>query len=251
MEEGTQISIEAKDLPAGHLVDTWTIGKRIEEANNNNGNSHWFRVGSDYAESGVITISYKTKPAQKFTLKFKEAKMTVRISQNDGQGKTLSNDAQVEEGTQINIEAKDLPVGEIVDEWTIGKRTFEDKGNWGGNRCWVRVGSDYAEGGTISISYTTKPAQKFTLSFDEAKMTVQKRQQDGSWQSLSNSAQVEEGTGINIEAKNLPVGKIVDEWKIGKRTFEDDKGSNGCWFRVDSDYAEGGTISISYTTKNE
>ena len=82
-------------------------------------------------------------------------------------------------------------------------------------------------------------------------MTVTIPQQYGQEQTLSSGAQVEEGTQISIEAKDLPVGKIVDEWKIGKRTFEDDKGSNRCWIRVNSDYAEGGTITISYTTKNE
>ena len=82
--------------------------------------------------------------------------MTVTIPQQHGPDQTLSSGAQVEEGTGIRIEAKNLPAGQIVDEWTIGKRTFEDKGNGGRNRCWFRVGSDYAEGGSISISYTTK-----------------------------------------------------------------------------------------------
>jgi len=58
VEEGTQIRIVADNLPAGHLVDTWTIRKRTEEAN---GNSTWFRVGSDYTEGNAINISYTTK----------------------------------------------------------------------------------------------------------------------------------------------------------------------------------------------
>ena len=245
VEEGTEVSIEAKNLPAGQIVKEWTIGKETEEAHD--GNRRWFRVGSDYAKDGTITISYKTKPAQKFTLIFDEATMTVQKQQQHGPDQTLSSGAQVEEETGISIEAKNL-TGQIVDKWKIGKRTFEDKGNWGGNRWWVRVGPDYAEGGTISISYTTKTAQKFTLTFDEAKMTVTIPQQHGQGQTLANNAQVEEGTGIRIEAKNLPTGKLVDEWKIGKRTEKANENSN--WFRVGSNYAEGTGITIDYTTKD-
>ncbi|MGI5090280.1 hypothetical protein [Treponema sp. OMZ 805] len=252
VEEGTQISIEAKNLPAGQIVDTWKIGKRtFEDKAEWNGNRWGFHVGSNYAEGDTISISYTTKAAKKFTLTFDESKMTVEIPQQHGQAQTLSKGAEVEEMTGIIIEAKDLPIGQIVNTWEIGKRTFEDEGNWGGNRHWFCVSPDYAESGVITISYTTKPAQKFTLSFNEAKMTVRIWQQYGQGQTLSNDAEVKERTQISIEAKDLPVGKIVDEWKIGKRTFEDDKGSNRCWIRVDSDYAEGGTISISYTTKNE
>ena len=247
MEEGSEIGIEAKDLPVGEIVDEWTIGKRtFEDKGNWGGNRCWVRVGSDYAEGGVINISNKTKPAQKFTLTFDGSKMTVEMRQQ-GTWQSISNGAQVEEGTEVSIEAKDLPVGEVVGEWTIGKRTYQANGN----STRFRVGSDYAKDGAITISYKTKPAQKFTLTFDASKMTVTIPQQHGPGQTLSNGAQVEERTEISIEAKDLPVGKIVDEWKIGKRTFEDDKGSNRCWIRIDSDYAEGDTISISYTIKNE
>ena len=79
--------------------------------------------------------------------------MTVRILQDGGQGQTLANNAQVEEETQISIVAKDLPVGEIVDEWKIGKRTENPHER---NRCRFTVGSNYAKGDTIDISYTTK-----------------------------------------------------------------------------------------------
>ena len=216
VEEGTEIRIEADNLPAGHIVDTWTIGKRTEEHDNDNGNSTWFWVGSDYAKDNTIDISYTTKTAKKFTLKFAEAKMTVSISQDSGQGQTLANNAQVEEETQISIVAKDLPTGHIVDTWTIGKRTGEANNN-NGNSTWFWVGSDYAKGNTIDISYTTKTAKKFTLKFAEAKMTVS-IWQNGQDQTLANNAQVEEGTQIRIVAKDLPVGEIVDEWKIGKRT---------------------------------
>ncbi|QUY17976.1 hypothetical protein GWP40_06230 [Treponema vincentii] len=252
VEEGTEVRIEAKNLPAGQIVDTWKIGKRtFEDKAEWNGNRWGFHVGSNYAEGDTISISYTTKAAKKFTLTFDESKMTVEIPQQHGQAQTLSKGTEVEEMTGIIIEAKDLPIGQIVNTWEIGKRTFEDEGNWGGNRHWFCVSPDYAESGVITISYTTKATQKFTLSFNEAKMTVRIWQQYGQGQTLSNDAEVKERTQISIEAKDLPVGKIVDEWKIGKRTFEDDKGSNRCWIRVDSDYAEGGTITISYTTKNE
>ena len=246
VEERTEISIEAINLPTGHLVDTWTIGKKTKEPNNNNGNSCWFTVGSDYAKGDTIDISYKTKTAKKFTLKFEETKMTVKVRQQNGSWKTLSTDAQVEEGTQISIEAINLPPGHIVNTWTIGKKTEESRER---NRCWFRVGSDYAKGNTIDISYTTKTAQKFTLKFEEAKMTVKVRQQNGSWKTLSTDAQVEEGTQISIEAINLPPGHIVNTWTIGKKT-EESRERNRCWFRVGSDYAKGNTIDISYKTKN-
>ena len=247
VEEGTEIRIEADNLPAGHIVDTWTIGKRTEEHDNDNGNSTWFWVGSDYAKGNTIDISYTTKTAKKFTLKFAEAKMTVSISQDSGQGQTLANNAQVEEETQISIVAKDLPTGHIVDTWTIGKRTGEANNN-NGNSTWFWVGSDYAKGNTIDISYTTKTAKKFTLKFAEAKMTVS-IWQNGQDQTLANNAQVEEGTQIRIVAKDLPVGEIVDEWKIGKRTAPPHE-RNRCRFTVGSNYAKGDTIDISYTTKN-
>ena len=247
VEEGTEIRIEADNLPAGHIVDTWTIGKRTEEHDNDNGNSTWFWVGSDYAKDNTIDISYTTKTAKKFTLKFAEAKMTVSISQDSGQGQTLANNAQVEEETQISIVAKDLPTGHIVDTWTIGKRTGEANNN-NGNSTWFWVGSDYAKGNTIDISYTTKTAKKFTLKFAEAKMTVS-IWQNGQDQTLANNAQVEEGTQIRIVAKDLPVGEIVDEWKIGKRTAPPHE-RNRCRFTVGSNYAKGDTIDISYTTKN-
>jgi len=81
-------------------------------------------------------------------------------------------------------------------------------------------------------------------------MTVTIPQQHGPDQTLSSGAQVEEGTGIRIEAKNLPAGQIVDEWTIGKKTFTTgDK--NRCWYTVQSADAEGDAITISYTTKNE
>ena len=247
VEEGTEIRIEADNLPAGHIVDTWTIGKRTEEHDNDNGNSTWFWVGSDYAKDNTIDISYTTKTAKKFTLKFAEAKMTVSISQDSGQGQTLANNAQVEEETQISIVAKDLPTGHIVDTWTIGKRTGEANNN-NGNSTWFWVGSDYAKGNTIDISYTTKTAKKFTLKFAEAKMTVS-IWQNGQDQTLANNAQVEEVTQIRIVAKDLPVGEIVDEWKIGKRTAPPHE-RNRCRFTVGSNYAKGDTIDISYTTKN-
>ena len=243
VEEGTGINIEAKDLPTGHTVDTWTIGKRTEEAN---GNSRWFTVDSDYAKGNTIDISYKTKTAKKFTLTFEEAKMTVKVRQQDGSWKTLSTDAQVEEGTQISIEAINLPPGHIVNTWTIGKRT-EEPDNEKGNRSWFTVGSDYAKGDTIDISYTTKIAKKFTLRFNEAKMTVCISRWGEQGQTLSNGAQVEEGTKISIDAKDLPVGEIVDEWTIGKQTEE--ANGNSTRFTVDSDYSKGNTIDISYTTK--
>ena len=249
VEEGVKIHIDAKDLPAGQIVDEWTIGKETKAPQD--GNRCWFTVGSDYAESGVITISYTTKPAQKFTLTFDAAKMTVTIPQQHGQDQTLSNGAQVEEGTEVRIEAKNLPAGQIVDTWKIGKRTFEDKAEWNGNRWGFHVGSNYAEGDTISISYTTKAAKKFTLTFDESKMTVEIPQQHGQAQTLSKGAEVEEMTGIIIEAKDLPIGQIVNTWEIGKRTFEDEGnwGGNRHWFCVSPDYAESGVITISYKTK--
>ena len=243
VEEGTQISIDAKDLPVGEIVDTWAIGKRTEE--HDNGNRHWFTVGSDYAESGVINISYKTKPAQKFTLTFDAAKMRVRILQaGGGPEQTLANNAQVEEGTKISLEAKDLPAGQIVDTWKIGTRTITSNNE---DKYWETVKSADAENGIITISYTTKPAKKFTLKFDAAKMTVRISQNDGQGKTLSNGAQVEEGTQISIDAKDLPVGEIVDEWTIGKQTEE--ANGNSTRFTVDSDYAKGNTIDISYMTK--
>ena len=78
--------------------------------------------------------------------------MTVKVRQQHGPDQTLSTDAQVEEGTPISIEAKDLPAGHLVDTWTIGKRTYQANGN----SRWFIVGSDYAKGNTIDISYTTK-----------------------------------------------------------------------------------------------
>ena len=246
VEEGTEISFEAKDLPAGEIVDTWKIGTRT--ITNDNQDTYGETVKSADAENGIITISYTTKTAQKFTLKFAEAKMTVSISQDSGQGQTLSSGAQVEEGTQISIKADNLPTGHIVNTWTIGKKT--EKAN--GNNHRFTVGSDYAKGDTIDISYTTKTAKKFTLTFVEAKMTVSISQDGGQGQTLANNAQVEEGTQISIEAINLPAGHLVDTWTIGKRTFEDKGNWGGNWWRftVGSDYAKGNTIDISYTTKN-
>ena len=146
IQENTQLRLTAIGLSADTPIQAWKIGNTIVPAK---GHELTYTVRKADAEDGVITISYAPKTAQKFTLNFDETKMMVAEYNSEQE---LSSDAQVEERTQICIEADNLPEGHIVDTWTIGKRTYQANGN----SHWFHVGSDYAKGNTIDISYTTK-----------------------------------------------------------------------------------------------
>ena len=78
--------------------------------------------------------------------------MTVTIPQQHGPDQTLSSGAQVEERTEVRIETKDLPAGQTVDTWKVGNRIFSAHGNQ--ISCSIHTAD--AEGGAITISYTTK-----------------------------------------------------------------------------------------------
>ncbi|UTC53572.1 hypothetical protein ABH09_02595 [Treponema sp. OMZ 803] len=82
------------------------------------------------------------------------------------------------------------------------------------------------------------------IKFDKAKIKCF----DGSNNAeIPSDMMVAEGGVVWFTAINIPTGKIVDKWIIGKKI--ENATSSGIWYKISKNDAEGNTINVSYTLK--
>ena len=198
---GTELKIQVKNIPSDKTVEEWKINGKTVSSAPETFNHTIVKEDADSNGKTHITYTLKNKAA---LLRVDFDKKKVRVI-DDNKYRNIRDGDELTVGMKLYIETQNLPAGKMVDTWKIGKRNIPADSN----DCKYTVTSEDAENGIITISYTTKTAKKFTLKFEEAKMTV-KELRNRSWEKLLSGTQVEEGTKISFEADNLPAGHIVD-----------------------------------------
>ena len=240
---GAELKIQAKNIPSDKTVEEWKInGKTVSSATETS--SHTI-VKEDSDSNGKTHITYTLKnKAVLLRVTFDTAKVTAEAF-TTGVWKLLSSGSEIAENTQLRLTAIGLSADSLVQSWLVGKTNLPASGH----ELTYTVRKTDADGSnSITITYIVKN-NTLTVTFDSTAIRI--LADDGTV--LTDGTEVRDGNKLHIATQNLPSGQIVDTWTIGKRTFkdEDNGGRNRCWYTVKPADAEGNTISISYTTKNE
>ncbi|UTC65019.1 hypothetical protein E4O00_02130 [Treponema sp. OMZ 788] len=77
----------------------------------------WLHVKPEHLTSGTLTISYTTKGAATGSIKF-ENPMTCEKNNQHGNGTSITNGDQVQEGDMLSFTANPKG-GQVVDKWTV------------------------------------------------------------------------------------------------------------------------------------
>lgn len=224
--------------PTGTAVNTWIVGSNNSYAQNKD--AIWYTVSKDDANtSDEITVSYTTKTPEKITINFTESKMVCQ----DDEGNKVNSGDKVDEGTHLIFDAKNIPTDRIIDTWTAGNHEYQI----GGNRSWYTVSKGDATASEITVSYTTRPAEKITINFTDSEMECS--YQNNPSQKLSSGDQVNEGTKLVFDAKGIKAGEAINDWTAGTHRYQ--IGGNRSWYTVSKDDANASNeITVSYTIKN-
>ena len=232
--EGTRLSFNAKNLPAGQQVDKWKVNTKVLDYSGYTVNAA-DAVPED--SDKVIEVTYTTKTAQAVKIRFDESTITVR---KDGSDEIHTEDT-VYEGTWLSFDAKNLPAGQLVDKWKVNTEVL--------NYSIYKVDAADAveEGGVkvITVTYTTKAAQGVVIKFNPSTVEVYN---SNTHTPIAANTSVYEGTELRFEPKGIPA-QAVDKWKVNAKKLE------YYWYTVDAADAidEGGqkVIEVTYTTKSD
>ncbi len=239
IQEGTRLRIEAINLN-GKVFDNWKIGTTTVP---NKYLSNRLRNYQIAKTGDIVNIDYDIREPNSYTIEFDSEKVSCRYEDPSTGWTSLETNAPILEGARLRLDAKDLG-NQVVTNWSIG--TENDFDEWWPNSLWINIAKEYINSeDKLVISYTTKEAKKYTITFDETKIEI--TNDDGKILHTSNI--LTEGSGLYIKAK---AGVTVDKWLIGTETawnWTDNEGFSRCNITCVDGWADNGTINIDYTTK--
>ena len=101
-----------------------------------------------------------------------------KIKCSDMQEKDIPNGTTLATGTEVKFKAINIPTGQIIDKWTIGKKIR----NATSSTTWYEILKDDAVGNTINVSYSLKIPAKLKIVFDASIQEI-----DGKLKEIANS----------------------------------------------------------------
>lgn len=163
-----------------------------------------------------------------------------KIECSDMQNKDIPNGTTLATGTEVRFKAINIPSGQIVDKWTIGKKIR----NATSSTTWYKISKDDAEGNTINVSYTLKMPAKLKIVFDGTKVICEKAGSE-----IETNSEVLEQDWLVFTPKNIAANKVA-VWKIKniERLYE----FNYLWYRIKSSDANNlNEIKLDYSERDK
>ena len=220
VDEDTHLFFKAKNLPSGKMVDKWILNGKEKTPRRNNDLLYKLKAEDAVEQAGkkVIEVTYSLKDAASITIKYNSGEITVKKKDTaSGNWMEISSDTEVDEGSDLLFRVKNIPPGKMLDKWLLnGKK--EVKPNY---LYSVSVEDSVEEGGkkVIKIARILKDAASITIKYNSGEITVKKKDTaSGNWMEISSDTEVDEGSDLLFEAKNIPPGKMLDKWLLnGKK----------------------------------
>ena len=176
--------------------------------------------------------------AENIVIKFDNTK----IKCSDMQNKDVPNGTTLATGTEVRFKAINIPTGQIVDKWTIGKKIR----NATSSTTWYKISKDDADGNNINVSYTLRSPAKLKIVFDDTKVRCEKKGTE-----IGNNSEVLEQDWLHFIPKNIASDKVA-VWEIkdkGEAYFSDFNSLN---YRVKiRDANSSNEIELVYSERNK
>ncbi len=243
--ENEMLTFSALNIPLGKGIDYWTVNekgnseKNIGEAWSNNIAAYYSIKKAD-ALSGKISIAYKTKTVQTYKIIF-DSTITCTDAHSN---KKITSGTQVNEGTDLNFEAK-VPAGKFIKKWNFGSKVIETSSD---NIYYKEASKEVANASNeIHVSYISRDAEKITIKFDDKKLVCAYENDDS--KKVNSGDKVAEGSKLHFNTINIPADKVIDKW-TGKAIPTFYNGKNYAYYTVSKEDANASNeITIDYTTK--
>ena len=163
-----------------------------------------------------------------------------KIKCSDMQEKDIPNGTILATGTEVKFEAINIPTGQIIDKWTIGKKIR----NAALSTTWYEILKDDAVGNTINVSYTLKKPAKLKIVFDDTKVRCEKDDSE-----IETNSEVFEQDQLYFTPKNIASDKVA-VWEI--KDIEQLYEFNCLWYNVKfSDANNSNEIKLDYSERDK
>ena len=163
-----------------------------------------------------------------------------KIKCSDMQEKDIPNGTTLATGTEVKFEAINIPTGQIIDKWTIGKKIR----NATSSTTWYEILKDDAVGNTINVSYTLKIPAKLKIVFDDTKVRCEKDDSE-----IETNSEVFEQDQLYFTPKNIASDKVA-VWEI--KDIEQLYEFNCLWYNVKfSDANNSNEIKLNYSERDK
>ncbi len=185
------------------------------------------------------------------TIVFDESIISADYNAGNGNWPSLKSGDSLTVGTRVDFYAHGLPENDTVDKWTIGEQAPVPPNQNGTDYWFTNVSKAIANSaGVINVSYTTRPAEKYTLEFNSGKISA------SYWDATNNTEveiltgkEVKEGLSISFSPNSLESGKVVKAWLIGSTSEFDERWPNVYEIKISDKYADSAKkISVGYLT---
>ena len=169
---GTWLELNDRILPENKVPDKWLVNTKVLD-----GNEYTVNAADAIVKDGkkVITVTYTIRPAEQVKIKFDETKINVKVNGNDGVFKSITTGTPVYEKKPLWFNEKNLPEGQTLDKWKVNTKELAKRVYKVNRADAVTDGSNKF----IEVTYTTKPAEQVKIKFDETKIKVRLKDNDG------------------------------------------------------------------------
>lgn len=239
---GTWLELNDRILPENKVPDKWLVNTKVLD-----GNEYTVNAADAIVKDGkkVITVTYTIRPAEQIKIKFDETKINVKVNGNDGVFKSITTGTPVYEKKPLWFNEKNLPEGQTLDKWKVNTKELAKRVYKVNRADAVTDGSNKV----IEVTYTTKPAEQVKIKFDETKIKVRLKDNDGNSSPITTGTPVYEGREIWFDLLvSLPEGEQFDTWLVNTK---DVFFSNTYAVEAADASEEGGqkVIEVTYKTK--
>nr|WP_303935766.1 hypothetical protein [Treponema denticola] len=220
VDEDTHLFFKAKNLPSGKMVDKWILNGKEKTPRRNNDLLYKLKAEDAVEQAGkkVIEVTYSLKDAASITIKYNSGEITVKKKDTaSGNWMEISSDTEVDEGSDLLFEAKNIPPGKMLDKWLLnGKK--EVKPNYIYS---VRVEDAVEEAGkkVIKVERILKDAASITIKYNSDEIIVRNIMLGGGLPvEVPSGTTVYEGSLLSFNTKD---GHSVTKWILnGKKEVE-------------------------------
>ncbi|UTY23734.1 hypothetical protein [Treponema denticola] len=243
VDEGTRLSFEAKNIPPGKILDKWVLNNGKKEVKP--GYSYSIKTEDAVEEGGkkVIKVERILKDAALITINYNSDELTVKKN-TDGNWTEIPSGTAVYEGTELWLNAKNIPSGKTVDKWLLNGETTIATGS---DYCFYTVKAEDADSAnTITITRKLKDAALITINYNPDELGVK---DTNGFVIINPGEAVYEGSYLAFTAKNIPPGKMIVKWKINSKEFPSNNFDG--WYSVNAEDADSAnTVTVTRILKD-
>ncbi|UTC61303.1 hypothetical protein E4O05_06935 [Treponema sp. OMZ 787] len=165
-----------------------------------------------------------------------------KIKCSDMQNKDVPNGTTLAAGTEVWFKAINIPTGQIVNKWTIGKKIR----NATSSTTWYKISKNDADGNNIKVSYTLRSPAKLKIVFDATKVRCEKQGVE-----IGNNSEVLEQDRLYFTPKNIAPDKVA-VWEIKDKGEAYFSNFNSLSYRVKMrDANSSNEIELVYSERNK